>query len=85
MKDCYPNPASETASLELYLPSSTEHASLKLVDGSGRVVREFPEMSRFHRGSHVVVVDLVGIPTGNYHVVLSTDYDTETHVIRIVR
>ena len=85
MMYCYPNPASETASLELYLPTSTEHASLKLVDGSGRVVREFPEMSRFHRGSHVVVVDLVGIPTGNYHVVLSTDYDTETHVIRIVR
>lgn len=85
MINSYPNPANGTAAVELYFPSSTSDTYLRLVDASGRVVREVIEGSDFHRGSHLLVVDVSDLPNGAYQLVLTTPNGTESRSLRIVR
>ncbi|PSK91259.1 T9SS type A sorting domain-containing protein [Taibaiella chishuiensis] len=62
----YPNPASTTVTITI--PSGTVHASVKLVDNTGRMLLE---KEYLHAGKHAI--DIQQLPTGVYFYSLSVD------------
>lgn len=68
----YPNPASDQVSIS-YKSMDNEHfQSAKLLDLSGRVVREFPVGSAAGK-AHVETFDVSDLPSGNYLINLSSN------------
>ena len=79
----YPNPFNSATTLDFTLPR-TQTASLTLYDVTGRHVRTLSEQV-FAAGSHRVVVDAAGLPTGIYFVHMNSGTQSTVRPITLVR
>jgi hypothetical protein len=67
--EIYPNPASETVQLRLPGAATARTATVEVLDGLGRVVRQRPAVLS---ATDAAVLDLRGLPAGLYAVRVST-------------
>ena len=65
----FPNPAVQSAHLEMDLPND-EHVSAKIFDISGRLVANVVDAD-FTAGDHLLPIELSGIGSGTYSIVLT--------------
>ncbi|WP_173021542.1 Kazal-type serine protease inhibitor domain-containing protein [Lewinella sp. W8] len=77
-----PNPAKEFVDLRFDLPTESA-VNLRLLDALGRPVMERRQM--FSAGAHQIRLDLLGLPNGAYHYLISADRESVSGKLVISR
>ena len=79
----YPNPFNPQATVEYHL-STPEHATLRVFDATGRLVRTLVEGMQ-PAGDHSVTFDATGLPSGVYMLRLQTPSHLVTRSVTLLR
>ena len=79
----YPNPFNPQATVQYHL-SSPDHATLRVFDATGRLVRTLVEGMQ-PAGEHTVVFDASGLPSGVYMLRLQTPSHLVTRSVTLLR
>ncbi len=81
----YPNPASNSTTIEIDLNQTEEGVSLVVVDLTGREVARLIDTPLLAAGTHAFAFQTSGLPSGTYTVRLQSQKLKETRTFQIIR
>lgn len=85
LRSAYPNPTSGEATIEFTLPQSAENVMLTLNDATGREISRPINGQNLNAGTHIVGLDVSGLPSGTYRYTLRVGATIETGALQVVK
>ena len=85
LRSAYPNPTSGEATIEFTLPQSAENVMLTLNDATGREISRPINGQNLNAGTHIVGLDVSGLPSGTYRYTRRVGATIETGALQVVK
>ncbi len=85
LASCYPNPASNSATIQFTLARPMDGVTLTIADAAGREIARLVDGQALGLGEHAFVYNTLPLPAGTYYYTLTAGQVRQTRAMKIVR